>query len=610
MEALAQFLEGRRIPHVGQLCLRHHIRRDALDEWARHVRRKNRIRNQSGLRIGIEGLPGVCVHRPVGRQIVRGLVRFHGIHHVDPEAAVDFADGKMRAIEQNLRAKNSGAAVLLRHRVGGGRGVHHIDVERRRRRRFQAMGRSAMARSPRGKRAGRQYHDEYTAHRVLLVTGGREPGFGFRPAERCYAVPFMKILTLAALLTGAIVVYGDGLGDKYRGAAERLIDAALGDQAAVERLSYLCDRIGNRLSGSPSLNQAIAWAASEMKKDGLANVATPKVKVPHWVRGAESATIISPVRHPLTILGLGGSVSTPKQGITAPVVVVSSFDELDRLGAGAVAGKIVVYDAPYVSYMHTVVYRHAGASRAARLGAVAALVRSITPVSLQSPHTGALEYSDDAPRIPSAAITLEDATLLDRLTRAGNNVTVHLEMQAHNEADAESANVVGEIPGSERPEQIVVIGGHIDSWDVGAGAQDDGSGCITALEAARLIRESGLRPRRTLGFGVSAGEQTSAAVARLREVGDLLQRVGAGTILPGGGGADIAPIMREGVPGLAVRTTGAHYFDWHHSRADTTDKVDPNELRKNIAAMAVLAYVLADMPEPLSGVGQAPSPSR
>jgi carboxypeptidase Q len=308
----------------------------------------------------------------------------------------------------------------------------------------------------------------------------------------------------------------------------------------------------------------------------------------------------------------------------------------------------VLFNAVYQGYGRTVVYRHTGASRAARLGAVATLVRSITPVSLQSPHTGALEYTENDPKIPAAAVTLEDATLIQRLTDAGNTVTVHLEMEARMLPDADSANVVGEIPGREKPEEVVVIGGHIDSWDVGAGAQDDGSGIITALEAVHLIHQLGLKPRRTLrvvfwtneenggaggnayrqwvgdqvknhvaaiemdggaekpvGFGVSGNGDSQSALAKVREIGKLLDRIDAGSIQPGGGGADIAPLMRDGVPGLAVRTTGAHYFDWHHSRADTADKVKLEDLRANIAAMAVMAYILADMPDTLQPMSPA-----
>jgi len=432
------------------------------------------------------------------------------------------------------------------------------------------------------------------------------------------------------------------LADQYRENAGRLIDAALADQHGMETLSYLCDRIGNRLSGSAALEHAITWAAAQMKADGLTNVVTPHVKVPHWVRGNESAALIEPVARPLAILGLGGSVATPKRGITAEVVPVSSFEDLDRRGRAGIEGKIVLFNTPYEGYNRTVVYRTAGPSRAARLGAVAALVRSVTPMSIQSPHTGALEYADGFPKIPAAAVTIEDALLIQRLSDLGNTVTVHLDMEAHMLPDADSANVIGEIPGRERPDEIVVIGGHLDSWDVGAGAQDDGSGCITALEAAHLIHELGFRPRRTLrvvfwtneenggaggdayrtwagdtvknhvaaiemdggaekpiGFGLSANGDLQGTLSRLREIGGLLERIDAAAVQLGGGGADIAPIMVDGVPGLALRTVGTHYFDWHHSRADTTDKVKLEDLRANIAAMAVMAYVLADMPAPL-----------
>jgi carboxypeptidase Q len=359
---------------------------------------------------------------------------------------------------------------------------------------------------------------------------------------------------------------------------------------------------------------------------------------------------MEPVAHPLTILGLGGSVATPKKGITAEVVPVSSFEDLDKRGRAGIEGKIVLFNVPFENYNRTVIYRTTGPSRAARLGAVAALVRSVTPISLQSPHTGALEYSEGFPKIPAAAVTIEDALLIQRLVDAGNPVAVHLEMDAHMLPDADSSNVIGEIPGRERPDEIVVIGGHLDSWDVGGGAQDDGSGCITALEAAHIIQALGLRPRRTLrvvfwtneenggaggeayrtwagdtvknhiaaiemdggaekptGFGISATGDLQGLVARLREIGVLLDRIDAGSIQPGGGGADIAPIMVDGVPGLALRTVGTHYFDWHHSRADTTDKVKIDDLRANIAAMAVMAYVLADMPAPLR---TAPSSTR
>jgi hypothetical protein len=459
---------------------------------------------------------------------------------------------------------------------------------------------------------------------------------------------FLAVWKAGAAVLLAVSLFAQNAGtvtEQYRESASKLIDAALSDQGGMEKLSYLCDRIGNRLSGSPALEKAVAWAAAQMKADGLTNIVTPRVKVPHWVRGNESASLLEPVNKPLTILGLGGSIATPKDGITAEVVPVSSFEDLEKKGRAAIEGKIVLFNVPYEGYNRTVVYRTTGPSRAARLGAVAALVRSVTPISLQSPHTGALEYADGFPKIPAAAVTIEDALLIQRVVDAGNPVTAHLEMEAHLLPDADSANVIGEIPGRERPDEVVVIGGHLDSWDVGAGAQDDGSGCVTALEAAHIIHALGLTPRRTLrvvfwtneenggaggeayrawagdtiknhvaaiemdggaekptGFGLSANGDLQGLLGRVREIGALLDRVDAGSIQPGGGGADIAPIMVDGVPGLALRTVGTHYFDWHHSRADTTDKVKLEDLRANIAAMAVMAYVLADMPLPLRQV--------
>ncbi len=446
------------------------------------------------------------------------------------------------------------------------------------------------------------------------------------------------------IATGAVValaslLLADGFADAYRATANQLIDAALADNDGYAELAYLCDRIGNRLSGSESLDKAIAWAAEQMKKDGLENVVTPKVKVPHWVRGNESASLVEPVKKPLTMLGLGGSIATPKAGITAAVVPVASFTELEKKGRAAVEGKIVLYNVPWEGYGRTVAYRHGGASRAAALGAVAVLVRSVTPVSLQTPHTGAMEYEANAPKIPAAAVTIEDATLIQRLSDSGAKVVVHLAMEAKTLPDADSANVIGEIVGRDRPQEIVVMGGHIDSWDVGAGAQDDGSGIMTCLQAAALIKKLGLQPRRTLrvvfwtneenggaggkayrewagdtvknhvaaiemdggaekpaGFGVSAGANTPAYLARIHDIGSLLERVEAGSITAGGGGADISPLMHDGVPGIGVHTVGTHYFDWHHTRADTTDKVKIEDFRLNVAAMAVLSYVLADMP--------------
>jgi len=426
------------------------------------------------------------------------------------------------------------------------------------------------------------------------------------------------------------------IGD-YREVAARIIGAALTNDKAYQRLAHLTDHIGNRLSGSKSLERAIEWALAEMKRDGLDNVRPEKVMVPHWVRGQESLEMTTPVARKLTVLGLGNSVATPTEGLTAEAVVVRSFEELEKLGE-QVRGKIVVYNAPYVSYGATVTYRGSGASRAARYGAVAALVRSITPVSLQSPHTGALRYDEGQPKIPAAAITIEAAELLQRMNDRNDHPVLRLKMEAKFLPDAESANVVAEIKGSEKPDEVVLVSGHFDSWDVGQGAHDDGGGCIMAWEAVRLLKELGLKPRRTirvvlytneenggrggnayleahraelakhvlaiesdsgtfrpLGFGLAATAPPQAR-ANMQEIAKLLAGIRADRIGPSGGGADIGPIIREGVVGAGFDVDSARYFDIHHTEADTLDKINPQDLALCVATMAVMAYTVADMP--------------
>ena len=424
----------------------------------------------------------------------------------------------------------------------------------------------------------------------------------------------------------------------YQAAADRLIDAALADSAAYRRLAELVDRFGHRLSGSSSLERAIDWMLLEMQRDGLDNVRGERVMVPHWVRGGESAELVEPRAARLPMLGLGGSIGTPAEGITAPVLVVSSFDELQSRAAEA-KGKIVLFDVPFTTYGQTVVYRSTGAIAAARAGAVASLIRSVASSSMRTPHTGSMRYDSAVTRIPHAAITVEDAAMLHRMQDRGEPVVVRLRMSAQTLPDAESRNVVAEIRGSERPDEVVVLGGHIDSWDVGQGAMDDAGGVVAAWEAVRLMRKLGLRPRRTvrvvgwtneenglrggnayrdthaaelanhvlaietdggvfrpLGFGLTGSD---SALAMVRTVARLLRRIGSDSISKGGGGADIGPIMERGVPGMGLNVDGSRYFWFHHSDADTIDKLDPREMGLSVATLAVMAYVIADMPERL-----------
>lgn len=424
--------------------------------------------------------------------------------------------------------------------------------------------------------------------------------------------------------------------DPYREPASRLIGEALSDHFAWRRLAELSDTFGNRLSGSANLERAIQWAAAEMKNDGLENVRTEKVMVPHWVRGDERLEIVDPPRHDLVMLGLGGSVGTP--GIEAEPLVVRSFDELDQNAARA-KGTIVVYNVPFTAYSETVTYRSSGVSRAARLGAVAALVRAVGPAGLRTPHTGSLRYEDGLPRIPAAAISSEDAERLQRMQDRGTRVRLRLTMGARMLPDAESANVVGEIRGRELADEVVVIGGHLDSWDVGAGATDDGGGCIVTWEALRMMKKLNLRPRRTVRVVLFTNEENggrggiaylekyraelknhvmmmesdsgvfrpvgfgfSGSDAGRRIVGDivsLLRGVGADRAFTGGGGADIGPSVREGnVPALSLNVDG-NYFLIHHTPADTVDKIDPNDIARSAAAVAVMTYVVAEMPHRL-----------
>src|SRR5579872_2394535 len=267
---------------------------------------------------------------------------------------------------------------------------------------------------------------------------------------------FLSILAAGGLLQA------QNLTEQYRPVADKLIDAALADTEGYDRLTYLCYRIGNRLSGSPSLQRALDWSAEQMRAAGLNNVRIQPVPVPHWVRGAESARMIAPLEKPLHMLGIGMSVGTPPGGITADAIAVSSFDELDKLGREKVQGRIVVYNYEFHGYGPARNYRSSGASRAAALGAVAVLVRSATGLAVQLPHTGELEYEQAQPKIPAAAISPEDAAMLARLAASGVPVKVHLEMGARLEPDVEAGNVIGEITGKTHPEEVVVIGGHID----------------------------------------------------------------------------------------------------------------------------------------------------
>jgi len=429
-------------------------------------------------------------------------------------------------------------------------------------------------------------------------------------------------------------------------------NAALADDYAYRQLAHLTENIGPRPSGSPQARAASEYVAEELRKLGL-EVQLEEVKVPHWVRGAETAELVeyagqvSGTAQKIVLTALGGSTATPAEGITAEIVVVNNFDELKALGRDKVAGKIVLFNElfdrqkaaaglSFMAYGEAVRYRSSGPKAAADLGAVAALIRSVGSADFRLPHTG----WSAAAGIPAGAVTAEDAELIAYLAAQGR-VRMHLTLTPQKLPDATGYNVIADVKGSEHPEQVVVVSGHLDSWDLGTGAIDDGAGVVVAMEAAEIVQHLHLRPKRTLrviawmdeetgGSGSKAYTQDHAsefanhvaaiecdagaahplgfdakmsphAAELLQPALNVLQSVGATVLQPSSysPGADITAMSDAGVPTLGILQDGRTYFHYHHSAADTLDKVVPSELRENAAAMAVMGYALASMKNPL-----------
>ncbi|HEX8708005.1 MAG TPA: M20/M25/M40 family metallo-hydrolase [Pyrinomonadaceae bacterium] len=443
---------------------------------------------------------------------------------------------------------------------------------------------------------------------------------------------------------------------------KRIQEAALASDYAYRQVAYLSNNIGPRLSGSAQAGRGVEYVAGEMRRLGL-EVKLEKLMVPHWVRGVETGELVQfPGQAPGTtqkvvLTALGGSVPTPAAGLTAEVVVVKDFDALQALGRERVAGKIVLFNHPFdqqmaeqgfggEAYGQAVAYRGAGPSAAARLGAVAALVRSAGGANYRLPHTGQTRYAADAPEIPAAAVTAEDAELMAHLA-AGGVLRLHLTLTPQRLPDAPSYNVIADLKGSEHPEQVVIVSGHLDSWDLGTGAIDDAAGVAVAMQTAQLLKQLKLRPKRTIrviawmneenglvggrtyakdyaaelpnhyaaiesdrGAGHPLGFEAKvdpAAIEMLAPVSALLQSSGAGLMRrTEGTEADISPMAALGVPAFGLWQDTRTYFDYHHTAADTLDKVVPRELAENAAAMAVLAYALANLPQPLPRVPVAP----
>lgn len=427
----------------------------------------------------------------------------------------------------------------------------------------------------------------------------------------------------------------------YKDVAKAIINLAVYGQSqnrSYKRLALLVDAVGPRLSGSKNLEKAIQIMYKNLQEDGLDNVHLEPVKIPHWERGEESAIMLAPRMHKMAILGLGSSIGTPPEGITAEVLVVTSFEELQKRAPEA-RGKIVVYNQPYISYSMTVQYRVRGAVEAAKVGALASLIRSVASFSIYSPHTGIQEYQDGVPQIPTACITVEDAEMMSRLASRGVRIVIQLKMGAKTYCDTESFNTVAEITGSKFPEQVVLVSGHLDSWDVGQGAMDDGGGAFISWEALSLIKDLGLRPKRTLrlvlwtaeeqgGIGASQYYQlhkvnisnyslvmesdsgtflptglqftgSEKARAIMEEVMSLLQPLNITQVFSDGEGADINFWIQAGVPGASLQDDLYKYFAFHHSQGDTMTVMDPKQMNVAAAVWAVVSYVVADLEEML-----------
>lgn len=432
----------------------------------------------------------------------------------------------------------------------------------------------------------------------------------------------------------------------------RIRDAAMASDYAYSQVAHLSNNIGPRLTGSAQAQAAVEYVAGELRRLGL-EVQLEKVTVPHWVRGEETGALVqypgqaTGTTQKIVLTALGPSVATPKDGLTAGVVVVRNFDELNALGRDKVAGKIVLFNVPWdkqlaaenyglVSYGEVVQYRAAAPSAAARLGAAAVLVRSAGGADFRLPHTGLTQYASNAPRIPAAAVTSEDAELIAALAQQGP-VTMRLVLTPQTLPDVVSYNVIGDLKGSEHPEQVVIVSGHLDSWDLGTGAIDDGAGVAVGMQVANLFRQLGIHPRRTLRVvawmdeegGLLGGKQYAkdfpaasqfaaiesdlgaghpvgihagvvpAAIPLLQPVSDVLKEIGAPILeQTEAAGSDIGEALATlGVPTFDPIQDSRYYFYWHHTAADTLDKIVPRELQENAAIMAVLGYALTEIPE-------------
>lgn len=431
--------------------------------------------------------------------------------------------------------------------------------------------------------------------------------------------------------------------------------AALASDYALRQVQHLSNNIGPRLSGSAQAEQAVQYVAAEMRKLGL-EVRLQKVMVPHWVRGEEKGELVEyegmapGTTQKIVLTALGGSIATPAEGLTAEIVVVNSFDELNRMGRDRTQGKIVLFNNKFDremaasgfggnAYGQAVAYRFGGAMAAARLGAIAVLVRSAGSSQNRLAHTGAMGYDNSVTKIPGAAVSYEDAETIAYLAGQGK-VRIHLLLTPQTLPDAPSYNVIADLKGSEKPDEVVIVSGHLDSWDLGTGAIDDGAGVVVSMEVPFILKQLDLKPKRTIRFIAWMNEENGGrgsagyaeeqkdnianhfaaieadlgashplgfvfagkpeALPFLAPISNVLRNQGAGlSQVQANVGSDVGPLTRRGVPSFAPWFDQRTYFNYHHTAADTFDKIVPRELAENASVMAVLAYGLANLERPL-----------
>ena len=444
--------------------------------------------------------------------------------------------------------------------------------------------------------------------------------------------------------------------DSTIAAMSRIQQAALQSDYSYNQAGYMANNIGPRLSGSAQAARSVEYVAAEMRKLGL-DVRLQKCMVPHWVRGEEHGELIefegmaAGTVQKVVLTALGGSIATPNEGMTGEIVVVANFDELNALGRKGVEGKIVLFNNKFdremqasgfggAAYGQAVQYRFAGAMAAARLGAIAVLVRSAGGSQNRLAHTGSMGYADGVTKIPGAAVSFEDAETIAWLAKAGK-VRIKLTLTPQTLPDVESYNVIADLKGSEKPDEIVIVSGHLDSWDLGTGAIDDASGVAMAMGVPAILKQLKIRPKRTIRFIAWMNEENGGrgsaayfdaeknnvanhfaaieadlgashplgfqfagkpeALPFFAPISKVLLTQGAGqTQVQGGGvGADTAPLTRVGVPSFAPWFNQQTYFNYHHTAADTFDKIDPREMAENASLVAVLAYGLANLEQPI-----------